>query len=228
MSEKQLAAVALLDSSDPTLLTSKEITDSYGSPFNFFMSYGLKPWEADDCEEARDISRAMKAAAVEEAADEEVDEVEEVHSDAAAVLKDSVSPSWTNFLESGSGYNDETLACKDCNSDFVFTSGEQEFYAQKGFDNKPIRCKACKDAKKDRMGGGGGGGGDRRGGGGGGGGGTCYAFQKGECSRGSSCKFSHSGRGGGHGRGGGGRGGVCYANQKGECSRGSSCRFSHG
>lgn len=33
-------------------------------------------------------------------------------------------------------------------------------------------------------------GGDRRGGGGGGGG-VCYAFQKGSCDRGSSCKFSH-------------------------------------
>ncbi len=43
------------------------------------------------------------------------------------------------------------------------------------------------------------GGGDRRGGydggdrrGGGGGGGVCYAFQKGSCDRGSSCKFSHN------------------------------------
>ncbi len=185
MSEKQLAAVELLDSRDPTLLTSKEITDSYGSPFNFFISLGLKPWKPDDCEAARDISRAMKAAAVEEAVAEEV----EVHSDAA---------------ESSNGYNDETLACKDCNNDFVFTSGEQEFYAKKGFDNKPLRCKACKDAKKDRMGGGGGGGNSRGGGGeSGGGGGTCYAFQKGERSRGSSCKFSHSGGGGRGGFGGG-------------------------
>ena len=39
--------------------------------------------------------------------------------------------------------------------------------------------------------------------GGGGGGGTCYAFQKGDCTRGSGCRFSHEGGGGG----GGGRGG---------------------
>eukprot|EP01041_Mallomonas_annulata_P011860 gene11860-24853_t len=63
---------------------------------------------------------------------------------------------------------DENLECKDCGEPFVFTVGEQQFYAEKGFDNKPVRCKACKDAKKDRMNGGGGGG---RGGGRGGGGG---------------------------------------------------------
>ena len=48
-----------------------------------------------------------------------------------------------------------------------------------GFDNKPVRCKACKDAKKNRFEGGGGGGGGyggrggRGGGGYGGGGGGC-------------------------------------------------------
>ena len=44
---------------------------------------------------------------------------------------------------------------------------------------------------------------------GGGGAGVCYSFQKGECDRGSNCRFSHEGGGGGGGgyRGGGGRGG---------------------
>lgn len=45
-------------------------------------------------------------------------------------------------------YEDKTLKCKDCGQDFVFTAGEQEFYAQKGFQNEPQRCKACRDAKK--------------------------------------------------------------------------------
>ena len=48
------------------------------------------------------------------------------------------------------------------------------------------------------------GGGKGKGGGGGGGGGVCYAFQKGECSYGSSCRFAHvidSGEGGGKGKG---------------------------
>jgi CxxC-x17-CxxC domain-containing protein len=32
--------------------------------------------------------------------------------------------------------------------DFVFTSGEQEFYAQKGFTNEPTRCPSCRQARK--------------------------------------------------------------------------------
>jgi len=45
-------------------------------------------------------------------------------------------------------YTDETLKCKDCGAEFIFTAGEQEFYAERGFQNKPQRCKACRDAKK--------------------------------------------------------------------------------
>ena len=44
---------------------------------------------------------------------------------------------------------DETLVCKDCGNEFVFTAGEQQFYAEKGFLNKPKACKACRDAKKN-------------------------------------------------------------------------------
>ena len=48
-------------------------------------------------------------------------------------------------------YEDKTLICKDCGKEFVFTAGEQEFYAEKGFVNEPQRCKACRDAKaRDR------------------------------------------------------------------------------
>ena len=45
-------------------------------------------------------------------------------------------------------YEDKTLVCKECGSDFVFTAGEQEFYAERGFQNVPQRCKNCRDAKK--------------------------------------------------------------------------------
>ena len=45
-------------------------------------------------------------------------------------------------------YTDKTLVCKDCGQEFVFTAGEQEFYAEKGFTNEPQRCKACRDARK--------------------------------------------------------------------------------
>lgn len=47
-------------------------------------------------------------------------------------------------------YEDKTLVCKDCGAEFVWTAGEQEFYAQKGFQNAPVRCKACRAAKKQR------------------------------------------------------------------------------
>ncbi len=46
-------------------------------------------------------------------------------------------------------YEDKTLVCKDCGNEFVFTAGEQEFYAEKGFQNEPQRCKACRDARKN-------------------------------------------------------------------------------
>ena len=45
-------------------------------------------------------------------------------------------------------YEDKTLVCKECGNEFVFTAGEQEFYAERGFQNEPQRCKACRDAKK--------------------------------------------------------------------------------
>ena len=45
-------------------------------------------------------------------------------------------------------YQDKTLVCKDCGAEFTFTSGEQEFYAERGFQNEPQRCKECRDRKK--------------------------------------------------------------------------------
>ena len=46
-------------------------------------------------------------------------------------------------------YEDKTLVCKECGNEFVFTAGEQEFYAEKGFTNEPQRCKACRQARKN-------------------------------------------------------------------------------
>lgn len=44
---------------------------------------------------------------------------------------------------------DYTIQCQDCGQDFIFTIGEQEFYAQNQF-NEPKRCKECRDARKNR------------------------------------------------------------------------------
>lgn len=46
---------------------------------------------------------------------------------------------------------DKTLVCKDCNSNFTFTVGEQQFYAEKGFTNEPARCPECRKARKSTM-----------------------------------------------------------------------------
>jgi DNA-directed RNA polymerase subunit RPC12/RpoP len=43
---------------------------------------------------------------------------------------------------------DIEITCKDCGEKFLFTVRDQEFYAEKGFTNQPVRCKACRDKKK--------------------------------------------------------------------------------
>lgn len=48
-------------------------------------------------------------------------------------------------------YEDKTLICKDCGKEFIFSAGEQEFYAEKGFQNEPIRCKECRIARKNSI-----------------------------------------------------------------------------
>jgi CxxC-x17-CxxC domain-containing protein len=53
-------------------------------------------------------------------------------------------------------YTDQTLTCIDCAVPFVFTSSEQDFYAARGFTNKPSRCPDCRAARKAKQGPGGG------------------------------------------------------------------------
>jgi hypothetical protein len=75
----------------------------------------------------------------------------------------------------------ETLTCieADCGESFPFMQHEKDFFDSKGWDNKPVRCQACRKAKKERnsstqLG-------------------VCYAFKEGNCDRGDSCRFSHEG-----------------------------------
>ena len=44
--------------------------------------------------------------------------------------------------------SDQTLVCRDCNQEFVFTIGEQEFYASHRLTNAPSRCPSCRAARK--------------------------------------------------------------------------------
>jgi CxxC-x17-CxxC domain-containing protein len=48
-------------------------------------------------------------------------------------------------------YEDRTLVCSQCQAEFVFSKGEQEFYAERNLASLPKRCKACRDAKKNRQ-----------------------------------------------------------------------------
>ena len=49
-------------------------------------------------------------------------------------------------------YQDRFLKCTDCGAEFVFTAGEQAFYADKGFRNEPKRCKPCKSKRAENPG----------------------------------------------------------------------------
>jgi CxxC-x17-CxxC domain-containing protein len=42
---------------------------------------------------------------------------------------------------------DMTLTCRDCGQAFTFTSGEQDFYASRGF-SEPTRCADCRQARR--------------------------------------------------------------------------------
>lgn len=54
-------------------------------------------------------------------------------------------------------FQDKYIACRDCGSEFLFSVSEQEFYAEKGFENEPARCPACRQVRKQGRNDGGGG-----------------------------------------------------------------------
>lgn len=46
---------------------------------------------------------------------------------------------------------DKNLVCRDCGKEFIFTSGEQEFYSSRGLMNEPRRCPECRaNARRER------------------------------------------------------------------------------
>src|ERR671919_891061 len=48
-------------------------------------------------------------------------------------------------------FQDKILSCVDCGAEFVWTAGEQLFYADKNFKNEPKRCKECKAKRNARL-----------------------------------------------------------------------------
>jgi CxxC-x17-CxxC domain-containing protein len=47
-------------------------------------------------------------------------------------------------------HEDRVLKCKECGTDFVFSTGEQAFYAEKGLTNEPSRCRECRIRRKEQ------------------------------------------------------------------------------
>ena len=45
-------------------------------------------------------------------------------------------------------FSDKSLQCSDCGTSFIFTVGEQEFYASKGLTNEPKRCLPCRQTRQ--------------------------------------------------------------------------------
>src|SRR3978361_1211178 len=52
-------------------------------------------------------------------------------------------------------FQDRILRCVDCGTEFIWTAGEQQFFADKNFKNEPKRCKTCKGKRAARPAGGG-------------------------------------------------------------------------
>ena len=63
-------------------------------------------------------------------------------------------------------YEDRTLTCVQCGTEFTFTADDQQFHASRGYQD-PKRCPDCRQSRRSERGGG-------YGGGGGGGGGGSY------------------------------------------------------
>jgi CxxC-x17-CxxC domain-containing protein len=51
-------------------------------------------------------------------------------------------------------FEDKVLVCVDCGKEFIWTAGEQEFYAERGFQNEPKRCPDCRKNRKSQRNGG--------------------------------------------------------------------------
>jgi len=45
-------------------------------------------------------------------------------------------------------FQDKTLECSDCGSEFTFSAEEQEVFQSRGYTNEPKRCPECRQARK--------------------------------------------------------------------------------
>ncbi|MFW6102408.1 MAG: CxxC-x17-CxxC domain-containing protein [Chloroflexota bacterium] len=45
-------------------------------------------------------------------------------------------------------FEDKTIQCADCGTDFTFSAEEQELFQSRGYTNEPKRCPSCRQARK--------------------------------------------------------------------------------
>jgi CxxC-x17-CxxC domain-containing protein len=45
-------------------------------------------------------------------------------------------------------FEDKTIQCADCGTDFTFSAEEQELFQARGYTNEPKRCPSCRQARK--------------------------------------------------------------------------------
>lgn len=48
-------------------------------------------------------------------------------------------------------YEDKMLVCRECETEFVFSAGEQDFFVKHGLLNTPTRCPACREKRRQAM-----------------------------------------------------------------------------
>ena len=45
-------------------------------------------------------------------------------------------------------FQDKSIQCSDCGSNFTFSVEDQEFFQSKGYTNEPKRCPECRQVRK--------------------------------------------------------------------------------
>jgi len=111
--------------------------DAAESPSKKSKKQVTKEEEDDDDEDDDDDKPAAKADDDDDDDDDEEEEeeaaaAEEEEEEEEAPKKKSAAKADEDEGQGGdNGYTDETIECKDCGTEFIFSAGEQEFYAQK-------------------------------------------------------------------------------------------------
>ena len=86
----------------------------------------------------------------------------------SSALALTVDPLIRPEVEASMNYSDRSLSCVQCGNEFTFTADDQQYHAERGYQ-EPKRCPSCRAERRASQGGGGSYGSQSYGGGGGGG-----------------------------------------------------------